>query len=415
MWRKRRAYGDALRPAAGTAGRERKRRAYGEAPLNAAQKELVERNIALVGLHIRRRVRRVRADRSDCEYKDLFQEGCCGLIQAARSFDPASGIPFAAYALPRIHTAVSTALQRNASLVRLPRVRRRRRRTDPTRMRRCLPESTAPHDTRRLFRVISLTSEPLAREERHDPHLPTIGERLAHKLDLARDAAVRRILSHGRIQRPDRGRLVQQVVDERLRIAEDSERTALRRIARETGSSYTRVLQCERRLHAEMRRMLSADLEFQQLRRMARRCDHGQDTPLDAEAQGALRALALESIRRAWALAPARGRLGRLARRVNGVLEGSAGLPAAPGAGAASAEQLDDLFIQVAAKPRPEARRRPHAPPASVDQSEDAAPTRRPSSGRCRARPPGRGHGEKRADPAALPSFVDDGRRCAAR
>lgn len=393
----------------------RKRRAYGDAPLSAAQQELVERNIALVGLHIRRRVRRVRADRSDCEYKDLFQEGCCGLIQAARSFDPASGIPFAAYALPRIHTAVSTALQRNASLVRVPRMRRSPRRADPTRKRQWPPECTAPHDTRRLFRVISLTGEPLAREVRHDPHLPTIGERIAHKLDLVRDAAVRRILSHGRIQRPDRGRLVQQIVDERLRIAEDSERTALRRIARETGSSYTRVLQCERRLHAEMRRLLSADLEFQQLRRMARRCDHGQDTPLDAEAQATLRALAVESIRRAWALAPARGRLGRLARQVNGILEGSAGVPAARGAGAASAEQLDDLFIQVAEKPRPEARRRPHGPPGRADRSEDAATTRQPFLDRCRARPRGRGRRGKQADPAALPRLSGDGRRCAAR
>ena len=40
---------------------------------------------------------------------DLFQEGCIGLVDAARTFDPARGVPFKAYARKRIRWAISKA------------------------------------------------------------------------------------------------------------------------------------------------------------------------------------------------------------------------------------------------------------------------------------------------------------------
>lgn len=43
------------------------------------------------------------------EADDLFQEGCLGLLDAAKTFDPARGVPFKAYARKRIRWAVSKA------------------------------------------------------------------------------------------------------------------------------------------------------------------------------------------------------------------------------------------------------------------------------------------------------------------
>jgi RNA polymerase sigma factor (sigma-70 family) len=40
---------------------------------------------------------------------DLFQEGCIGLVDAARTFDPSRGVPFKAYARKRIRWAISKA------------------------------------------------------------------------------------------------------------------------------------------------------------------------------------------------------------------------------------------------------------------------------------------------------------------
>jgi hypothetical protein len=94
--------------------------------LTAEQRRLVHENLGLVGVHMRRFVKPIAVPRRDCEWEDLFQEGCMGLIKAAVSFREERGIPFAAYALPRIHNAVSRAIQTKFNTVAMPAVYSRR-------------------------------------------------------------------------------------------------------------------------------------------------------------------------------------------------------------------------------------------------------------------------------------------------
>jgi hypothetical protein len=95
--------------------------------LDNHQRQLVGQNLGLVAVHLRRFVPNLRDPRRDRDWDDLFQEGCLGLMQAAASFREERGIPFAAYALPRIHCAVSRALHRHfATVTPPPRPRTRR-------------------------------------------------------------------------------------------------------------------------------------------------------------------------------------------------------------------------------------------------------------------------------------------------
>ncbi|TVS13400.1 MAG: sigma-70 family RNA polymerase sigma factor [Planctomycetaceae bacterium] len=48
-----------------------------------------------------------------CDREDLESAGMVGLIEAARQFDPGRGVPFSAFALPRIRGAVFDELRRN--------------------------------------------------------------------------------------------------------------------------------------------------------------------------------------------------------------------------------------------------------------------------------------------------------------
>ena len=220
-------------------------------PLTVEQRALVEANLGLVALHIRRNVRNLGAPRSYRDFEDLFQEGCCGLIHAARSFDPVRGIPFPAYALPRIHTAVSTALHGNASLVKVPRRRRARKSGNHA-------NSEAAPEVPRVYAFEDNPADGRPRGPEPTAGQNTIGERLRDKYDVAVDVASR---SAGwrKSRRADRQELVGRLVEHRFRVAEPEAKTALREIARETGSSYSRVLQCERRLKQGVRRALAGD------------------------------------------------------------------------------------------------------------------------------------------------------------
>ena len=52
------------------------------------------------------------------ELEDLIQEGCVGLLDAARRFDPSRGIEFSTFAAPRIKGAISDAIRRSGPLTR---------------------------------------------------------------------------------------------------------------------------------------------------------------------------------------------------------------------------------------------------------------------------------------------------------
>jgi hypothetical protein len=101
-----------------------------------------------------------------------------------------------------------------------------------------------------------------------------VGGRLRAKYEQAvrqaRDVIVRRNGPRG-----DREHLVRLLERERLLIPDDEVRRPLRQIARETGSSYGRVAECERHFSELIRQRLENDPEFGVLRRYAQACPLG--------------------------------------------------------------------------------------------------------------------------------------------
>lgn len=237
--------------------------------LTAAQKKQVEENLGLVATHIRRHVPDLSLPRRTREWDDLFQEGCLGLAAAATTFDPDDGVPFAAYALRRIQAAVSKALGKAFSTVRVP--------------------NKEQADARRAgggeARVVSLDFDPpvRGRTDRQDPFAvadgETIGSRVRHKYE----QAVRRAAgdAKSRLRRGRDDRLIERLTDERLLVPDEDFRRPLRQIARDTNSSFARVIHAEKRLIEQVGSELASDPEMATLRDQARRSVHGVETLVD--------------------------------------------------------------------------------------------------------------------------------------
>ncbi|MCH8912288.1 MAG: hypothetical protein IIA33_01845 [Planctomycetes bacterium] len=168
--------------------------------------------------------------------------------------------------------------------------------------------------------VHSLEDDPPTRrpEARSDPSGDgTIAARLRQKYISAVERA-RKVARAGRSRRGDRSLLVDRVVDDRLMIPDDEYKTALRQIARETESSYARVADCEKRLVAEIARLLEHDREFQRLRARARNSDHGLATRLDETSSSEQLALRLQDALSALPAAEAAGALWRVLKLTGG-------------------------------------------------------------------------------------------------
>ena len=265
-------------------------------PLTEEQRRLVRENIGLVTVHLRRHVANLSTPRRDREWEDLFQEGCLGLIKAAVRYRRERGIPFAAFALPRIHNAVSRALQRKFSTVYVPPKRTSRRGGSST--------SSDPSDPRVVPKTYSLSDElesRLADKRRHDPDggdRETIGQRLRGKYDRALRAAGKALCAKTST-RGDRDKLVRLLTEERFLVPHDEAKRPLRQIARDTRSSYARVAQCDKQLREAIRTTLQSDPEFVELNRRIRAEPFGADLPIDLELECELaRASTEELVRR---------------------------------------------------------------------------------------------------------------------
>ncbi|RJP39830.1 MAG: hypothetical protein C4547_03140 [Phycisphaerales bacterium] len=253
------------------------------APLTDEQRELVERNLGLVAVHLRRHVANLAQPRREREWDDLFQEGTLGLIQAARKFRPDGQIPFAAFALPRIHHAVSKALRLRFTLVRGPEGPGGDE-PDPA----AASRADRPHP-RHVPTVSLLSDDPIDRR----PPRPkidaavgsgTVGQRIWEK----HTRAVRRVataLKRARGAKADRAALIDVLMEERALVAEPHERTPLRQIARQTASSYARVAQTDKQIRDGLRAALEGDPEFSMLATLVRERDEAADVPLDAEVE----------------------------------------------------------------------------------------------------------------------------------
>lgn len=317
----------------------------GPVGLTEEQRRLVADNIGLVGVHLRRFVGNLSVPRRDREREDLFQEGCLGLIQAAQRYDSERGIPFAAFALPRIHNAVSRGLARKFSTVKGPARARKSRssgsvdrrqpsrcpstdadpacdaraRRAPTRV-QCEDESSSNVQTGRKAcvggrdkrnvrcegerdadsvrrdhapRVYSLSDESAAQLRavtRHDPSEAIIDgrdaslETVGERLRAKYERAVRsaqHVLGAKSTSRADRAELVAILVAERFLIPREDAKRPLRQIARETKSSYARVAQCDKQIALSIRQELESDAEFETLARRGRSDPMGYDRPID--------------------------------------------------------------------------------------------------------------------------------------
>ena len=268
--------------------------------LTDEQRRLVRDNLGLVAMHLRRNVAGLRTPQRGREWEDLFQEGCLGLIRAATDYRPERGIPFAAFALPRIHNAVSRALQTKFSTIYTP-PRRRVRPIDGSTALRRDEEARTP----KAFEMSSDLADRAAhrrRSEADSTALQTIGERLRGKYERAVSAAAEAV--SGRTStRGDREQLVRTLVDDRFLVPDEESRRPLRGIARETRSSYGRVAECDRQLCEEVRRTLEADPEFHVLQRLSKTDPVGADLSIDENLERELAAITAAEFTRRFSIA----------------------------------------------------------------------------------------------------------------
>ncbi|MCQ3921373.1 MAG: hypothetical protein DPW13_10525 [Planctomycetes bacterium] len=261
-------------------------------PLSAERKRLVEDNLGLVGVHLKRFV--PPRSRPDCDREDLYQEGCLGLIEAGGRYDPGSAIPFASYALARIHRSVSAAMHEEPGLIRTPDPRRRRRRS---RADASAQDIAAPR-TRPVVQSLddgadsikireSLAAETDADENATAALGATIRERIRDKHQRALRAAAEALLRSGGAP-ASRPQLLRRLVEERRLVARESHRTPLRQLARETECSFSLVNRCDQALESRACAMLAGDPEFGELRRRALSSEAGLDAAVDGDLERAV-------------------------------------------------------------------------------------------------------------------------------
>jgi len=278
--------------------------------LTETEQKTVEENLGLINVHIRRFVAVPRSPNRQREYDDLYQEGCLALMQAAQTHDPDRHGPFAAYAIPRIHHAISMALYERFSTVRVPAksVKRARERQ------RNRSGADRHHPEPALVDTHSLPDESLdacvSAQARHRPRTAaqgagrpwrkersTIRSRLRGKYEAAVREAARRLSATGR-GREDRAALIQRFVEDRLLIPEPDAQTSKRQLARDFDCSIGRIQSCEDALMNAIRGLLTADDEFQALVRLARQEDEGMDAALDERAGARLERASLDGFAR---------------------------------------------------------------------------------------------------------------------
>jgi len=225
------------------------------AALNSETGELVRRYVPLVGGQLKRllasRGRRV----SRNHWHDLFQEGCLGLISAALRFDPAAGIPFAVFALPRVHSAMRKALlkvetrQATSSEFSLRAAAAPCAET-PLSMQTDLREAAAEQMQQQVERAVHQAAQQ-------------VDERWRRRMKKFRDHRRRRpIFARGRAKPPLKGSspaLLHDLLAARLLISDPAYRLSLRRIGRLAGVTYARVFAYARELRRTAGQLLAAD------------------------------------------------------------------------------------------------------------------------------------------------------------
>ena len=242
----------------------RVRKPLERAALSTQRQALVRDNIGLVHVHLRHATARSPSAWSDRDREDFVQEGCLGLIRAAQDFNPQGSIPFAAFALPRIHTAVHRAMLRRQAIGERP-----------------LDASTTAAGgggkaALQRARRSGFRADPLeALGEWYGSGTDTIGVRLREKFDRAVRRAVVELSTDAAEGSP--GSLLQALAVERHLVPDVHARKPFRQLARQLGEKYARVTHYDRLLRSAIARILSGDPEFAALTDIARTQETGLD------------------------------------------------------------------------------------------------------------------------------------------
>ncbi len=255
--------------------------------LSARQRRVVERNLPLVHLTLNRHAGLCRRQRAGRERVELFQEGCLALMDAVRNHDPSSHGVFAAFAMARIHFAVSRFVHEHESNIRIPYITQRRRR------KRQGSATSDRHQPDALPRVVNEpddggTSRGGQPRDRRRPDVPpgvvTIGDRIRDCFDRASSAVVSEMESTPRCG-PGHRDVVRRCAQERWNIPEPDSRMPIRRLAEAMACSVGRITHCEERFKKKVAAVLESDAAYCELRRLAKTNPEGMRGHIDAHEQ----------------------------------------------------------------------------------------------------------------------------------
>jgi hypothetical protein len=237
--------------------------------LSARQRRLVERHMPLIGLTLQRHFRVDRRQMGD--RLDLHQEGCLALADAIKSHEPDRHGEFPAFAMARIHFAMSRHKHENA-LIRVPYITQRRRKT-------AARDQSDRHHPDHVPRTYLMTDRQLVRftpqDRTAEPHGPPVNSGARTLGDLVRecyDTALQETVA--RESNPPSSEttatLIRHCADERWSIPESECQKSFRELAISLNCPRSQIVRRDQRIRGLIRQRLQRDPRYRESIRLAR-------------------------------------------------------------------------------------------------------------------------------------------------
>lgn len=254
--------------------------------LSAAQRDLVERHLPLVRHTLKRHRHLIRRGQNSRDFSELFQEGCLALIEAVRNHDRAKHGHFAAFAMARIHFALSRYVHERQHAVRVPFITQRRHKS----ARKSEKDEAEQARLPMVVRIQDFAPFASRRTKKAPPGLPetSIGDLMRERIDVAMRRVVE-TMKQGRRCSPGTREVVERCARERWSVPEPDSRTSIRQLAKSLNCSVGRITHCEERFKKRMAETLAADEDYVALRERAGRSRHGLDERIGRKEIEALR------------------------------------------------------------------------------------------------------------------------------
>lgn len=275
--------------------------------LSKRQRAIVERHLPLVRLTVRRHSGLARRDRDCRDPAELFQEGCLALVEAVRSFEASRHGVFAAYAMSRIHFAISRYAHEQCHPIRMPFISQRRERNRANALKSCAgdcrsgevirpsvvhyDDTTVTHSSQEAAGAKAFKDAPP-----HDVPIATIGELVRERLDEAVQWSIAE-LCRGSRSRATTLRVVHRCLAERWMVPEPAARASIRELADALSCSVGRITHTEARFRRIVSRKLLEDDEFLALTRLARLHPAGMKRPMCRDELSRLRSESARSFK----------------------------------------------------------------------------------------------------------------------